>query len=123
MSVTVSLEQLVSIRSTRPLWPDDFNSLVLAIEENLNDKTPWGVIADWCQEHGEEGLAEAFRWVHKRPAVEISRENYTPFLWDFVGLPTPVAAVNIYDDFDRTTIPGAVAKLAARLQKLKEVMA
>ena len=73
MPVLVSLEALVSLPDSSPLWPQEFESLVVAIEADPNDKLPWGVAADWlCEDKvGETDLGEAFRWIHKREKVRI----------------------------------------------------
>jgi hypothetical protein len=62
----VSLLELVSIPNTRPVWPAEFASLVSKCEQNPDDRTPFGVLADWCDERGEVELGRAWRWLSKR---------------------------------------------------------
>lgn len=131
----VSLEQLVAIPNTRPLWPAEFNSLMTIIDENPNDKTAWGVAADWLSEpeRDEQDLAEAFRWVHKRDEVKIeaATESYYQGLWRFVDKTMPAGvrdSVSGYAGSDEVkavdchTLAGLAAKLAAGLRHLKKQM-
>lgn len=125
----------MSIKDSRPLWPAEFEQLVQEIEKNPNDKTPWGVAADWLDEaeRGETDLAEAFRWIHKRAGVEIeaATESYAIGEWRFKGKTLPSGVRDAINDYykpdvtkgiDNHTLPGLAAKLAAGLRHLKEQM-
>lgn len=124
--VSVSLRRLVCVERSRDLWPSEFSDLVAKCEENPADRTPFGVTADWCDENGELELAEAFRWMFKRPDVEIAKGDdvYQRDKWSFRLLPNSLAGDVPNPHFiDRTTIAGMMADLAYRLQKLREDLA
>jgi uncharacterized protein (TIGR02996 family) len=122
--VSVSLLNLVSIANTRPAWPTDFADKVAKLDENPAEKTAWGVIADWCDEHGEPELGRAFRWVGGRRLVEV--RNSRPLTqkephWTLDNLPAALSAV-FPQQADRRTLPGLMADLAAALEELDNTM-
>lgn len=118
--VGVSLLKLVSIANTRPAWPTDFADKVAKLDENPAEKTAWGVIADWCDEHGEAELGRAFRWVASRHLVEV-RNSRPPHPkephWTLEFLPPALSTV-FPQKADRRTLPGLMADLAAALEEL-----
>lgn len=64
--VEVSLLKLVTISGTRDVWPPEFDALVKKCEEDPAERLPFGLVADWCDEHGEPDLGYAFRWLEER---------------------------------------------------------
>lgn len=123
MPVYVSLEALVSVPNTRPLWPVDFAALIKTLEEHPDDSTPWGVTADWVDEEAREpGYAAAFRWVAKKGVKVREDVSYRPPRWVFDGLHSALTAGFVPRHIDETTIPGAVAKLAELLRGLRAVL-
>lgn len=129
MSVPVSLLRLVCVPNTRHLWPEEFAALVATCEADPDDRTAFGVAADWCDENDEPHLGEAFRWMFKRPDVMLHRstEYYSKDSWEFRLLPTGLAGdVPTADNgatINRTTVAGMMADLAYRLKKLREILA
>lgn len=127
--VEVSLLELVSIPNTRPVWPSEFAAMVATCEESPNDRTTFGVLADWCDEHNEPELGRAWRWLSKRPPlvddrgehvggvrVEYKSTSYGGWEWMLKGLP---GSVTIFKDYrDSSTLAGRVAGLARRLIEL-----
>lgn len=69
--VEVSLLKLVQVVGSQDVWPADFVALNAKCEADVADRVPFGVAADWCDEHDEPELADAFRWLHRRPDVRI----------------------------------------------------
>lgn len=118
MGVEVKLLELVRVPGTRKLWPSDFESFIAKIEFAPADKLHWGVCADWLDEQDEPELADGFRWVSKRPSVEVKEVGGA---WEFGGLPHAVGACySVYGGFDLTTVPGLVASLVFALKKVRE---
>lgn len=129
--VEVSLLELVSIPNTRPVWPEQFRDLVATCEANPDERTTFGVVADWCDEHGESEYGRAWRWLSKRPCVKDESGNYVSGVevvcrkeygaypdWSLRGLPRSVA---IFEDLrDVTTLVGRVAGLARRLIEIDQ---
>lgn len=123
MAVSVSLESLVAIAGSRPLWPEKFRDLIATLELNPNDdRTIWLALADWCQEEGEPGLEEACRLVGKRVQITAEVHGVKDRTWSFRGLPKSVHAIelDIGPPFDTRTLAGALAMLAAMLRKRRE---
>lgn len=121
MPVTVSLEALVSVPGTRPLWPDEFRALVDELEANPDDKVRWGVVADWVEDRGEPEYAAAFRWVGKRDGVKVSHKyngSDRPYWWPD-GVPEPMELVTFHGC---DTLPGMVERLAARLREVRKMV-
>lgn len=124
--VGVSLLELVRIKNTAPVWPERFRELVAKLEDDLDERSQWGVIADWCDENEEPLLGVAFRWVMRHPGVLLTLRN--PDSWDrhymWVGMPGSVlSAVTPEPESDWTTVPGRVATLALQLLALKNLVA
>lgn len=118
MGVEVKLLELVRVPGTRQLWPADFESFITKIEFTPDDKLHWGVCADWLGEQDEPELADGFRWVSKRPSVEVKEVGGA---WEFGDLPHAVrACYSIYGGFDLKTVPGLVASLVFALKKVRE---
>ena len=122
MPVEVSLELLVSLPGTKPVWPEQFRDLVETIEESFDERTRWVTAADWCGDHEEHGLARAFAWVAKRRHIEVRNASPHTRHWLIDGLPAAVTAEYV-PSTDKSTLAGAIAELAARLRKLDEVIA
>lgn len=126
MPVEIPLEQLVLIPAARPLWPGEFAGLVARIEEKPDERTGWGVLADWCEATGEPGLARALRWAMKREAVTLAWRGAPPRmggrLWWWAGLPRPLSVPTDVDRAEMDTPASAAADLAARLRSLDEVL-
>lgn len=118
VGVEVKLLELVRVPGTRQLWPADFESFITKIESAPDDKLHWGVCADWLDEQDEPELADGFRWVSKRPSVEVKEVGGA---WEFGGLPHAVrACYSVYGGFDLKTVPGLVASLVFALKKVRE---
>lgn len=113
MPVSVPLVELVSIAGARDIWPEQFAALVATCEDAPHERATFGIVADWVdQEAGEPEYARAWRWLMKRPEVEV--QHYRPGTWEqswrFRGLPTPVAGRA--ERGDVKTLAGAVAHLS-----------
>lgn len=122
--IEISLERLVSLSVTRPLWPEKFAGLLATVEENTEDATSWSVLADWLQEHDEKGLERAVRWCAKRKGAGArnTRRTSTDPYWAF-DLPTTAVAAVLPQQADRRTLAGLLADLAAALRTLDEDVA
>jgi hypothetical protein len=123
--VSVSLLELVRCGPTRNAWPADFDSLIKHLEASGKDDTAaWSAVSDWCREHDEAELADAFAWVAKRIGASV---NVTcrppkwsePQYWDFSGLPASIQAIPTPAG-THETLAGTVAVLAVRLRTLRE---
>jgi uncharacterized protein (TIGR02996 family) len=123
MAVSVSLLALVKVKNTRDVWPEVFRGLVAALEDAPDDRNQWLVIGDWCEEHGEFELAEAFRWVGGRKSVvaEKKEERYGPNWWLMKGIPE-MLLVGGDPPYDHETLAGTAAGIAARLSRVKEML-
>ena len=122
MPVEISLERLVSVVGTRSLWPEKFAALLDTVEQDTEDATAWLVLADWLQEHDEQGLERAARWVGKRNgagAHDIRPRHLNDPYWLFDPLPPAIKAV-FPQQADRRSVAGLLADLAAALRKLDE---
>lgn len=119
--VEVSLYELVQVKQSARSWPHEFRSLVEKCEADVADRLPFGVVADWCDERDEPELAEAFRWLHKRPDVGVVRSQAAGRFYYFLEhYPNPVGYV--CGETDHGLI-GLVVKLAERLAEMREAMA
>lgn len=124
MSVAVSLERLVAVPNSFPLWPEEFAALVAKLGDDPNDKAQWGVVADWCDENDETALGDAFRYVSNRPDIRARNVNTTVKgvkLWQFDDLPPSVNVIP-YPNGDRGTIAGLASALAKMLQAAREAV-
>ncbi len=121
MGVQVSLLRLVSVAGTRGLWPADFEGKISKIEEDTNEKTAWGVTADWLDENDEPVLADAFRWVCNRKTLSVKKYggSFTAE-WRAEGLPHAVAAHYSVFGYNTSTLPGLAAAIAGALKKVRE---
>ncbi len=126
MPFLVPLIDLVAIPGTRELWPDEFRAAVAKLEAAPDDKTAWGVIADWLDEEdaNEPKLADAFRWVHKRANVVVAKSKYNPYPWE-ISAGAPHSVEREMENLppkghDRSTIPGLMARLATALKLVRE---
>ncbi len=124
MAVTVSLYELVLVKDSQRAWPAEFRSLVEACEKDLADRLPFGVVADWCDEQKEPELGEAFRWLHKRPAVEIERITETTgrevVVW--YRLKNPPDSLRYVTGDSGYGLLGVVVSLAERLAEIREAL-
>lgn len=119
MPVTVPLLDVIAKGCPQEWWPEDFRAIAKTLEANPNDRTPWGIIADWCSEHGEPDLARGFRYVAKRPDVLAEKHEYSGgHWWRLNGLPHTVEYAKVVDDADTNTIVGVAAGLAIKLKAL-----
>lgn len=119
MGVTVSLAELVRVPGTRRLWPQEFEGLIAKLETNPDEKTQWGVVADWLRENGEPGLADAFRWIASRADIYIRLGAYQKGRWAFGSLPLSLSHHHTEIGFCTETIPGAVAAVGHALAKAR----
>lgn len=123
--VSVSLLKLVAIAGTEPVWPDEFAGKFVTLKDEPNDRSAWGVIADWCDENDEPELGRACRWLSKRAGLTIPGTNVSnsrpahmdPPHWTISGLPRSVAAAFV-QSVDRSTLAGLAAELAAALAEV-----
>lgn len=120
MPVSVSLAELVSVHNSRDLWPAEFSALVAKCEADPADRIAFGVVADWVDECGEPEYAAAWRWLMKRPEVEI--RHYRPGTWESewqaVGMPTALAGRLSYGDVK--TLAGKVAHMGRCMADLRK---
>jgi uncharacterized protein (TIGR02996 family) len=118
MPVTVSLKDLVAVRGTRPLWPDQFEGLVATLEENPAELTQWLIVADWCKDNDEPELEAGFRFVGKRPsvAVERARTSKSGAAWWLANLPAALNAQYPPGPSDDSTLAGVAAHLAEKIR-------
>lgn len=120
--VSVSLLKLVAIAGTEPVWPDEFAGKFATLNDEPNDRSAWGVIADWCDENDEPELGRACRWLSKRAGLVTIIENARPLNmrpphWRLESLP-PVVAAAFPQQADRKTLAGLAADLAAALAEV-----
>jgi uncharacterized protein (TIGR02996 family) len=91
MPVLVSLQKLVQVPETKPLWPDALRSFSHTLEKDPTNRTTWAVLADWLDEsdQNEPSLARACRIISKRKDVQITGTKYsTSTSWSVRRLPT-----------------------------------
>ena len=121
MPVSVSLRELVRVLGTRRLWPEEFSQLVAAVEDEPADRNRWRVASDWCRDHDEPDMADAFAWVAKRPSVEaVNRPMYGKVpCWHLNGLPQAVLT-GPDPDGACDTLAGRVSVLSFQLDRLRE---
>src|SRR3954471_17419184 len=120
MPVSISLEALVNLPGTLPVWPEKFRGLMAKLEEDTDDTTAWLVAADWLQENDEREMESTCRWVSKRIPLGVTVGFYRGS-WNFGGLPDSIRAGDSPDS-DDTTLAGAIAVLAARLRRAREAL-
>lgn len=125
MPCPVSLEGLVRVPNTRPLWPKDILAIVEEIEGDPTGKGGWGVLADLLKEerYNEPDLAEACAWIFRREKVKVARHDTRRARWTLGGeVPTAVAHAmpSLYDDEHDLSSPlGLAAALAQALRTIK----
>lgn len=123
MAVAVSLLELVTVHGSRGVWPGDFQKLLIRCEEDYDDRVAFGVVADWCDQFEEPELAEAFRWMHNRPAVGIAVRRGGDHKSLYLTEPPKLLGA-LHGPFDKDTgLAGLMAELAHRLAELREVLA
>lgn len=117
--------ELVSITNTRGVWPAEFAALVATCEADPDDRLPFGLVADWCDEHNEPELGRAWRWLHKRPwdddkrtgvRVLCKREYGTYPDWQMTPLPRSLILEKVGIT---ATLAELVAVLADRLAEVE----
>lgn len=120
MSVAVSLFQLVQVTESRPLWPERFRDLLSACEVNFADRTPFGVIADWCDENEETKLGDAFRWFH-RPTVPIDECGVGSNKWLSLNSDAPLGFRSLTSGVGGGLM-GMVVKVADQIAAMREAI-
>ena len=117
--VSVSLYQLVQMEGSRALWPEYFQTMVTEMEANPGERTPFLTVADWLEEgdRGETELARAFRYLGKRPEIEIRKVNFyaDKFYWE-AKLIAPINDLEY--NWECLTLAHYVAKVAGMLLKV-----
>jgi uncharacterized protein (TIGR02996 family) len=122
MPVAVSLSQLVAISGGYPqLVPSEFVALMNKLECDPTDATQWLVVADWLGEHEEHALADIYRWIARHSEVTVSRLNEYE-VWKFWGL-DKCLLTGKEPAGNQMTLAGAVAVLAERIRRVREVVA
>lgn len=124
MPVLVPLDKLMLMDDGRDLWPDDFAALVAACEANPEDRTSFGILADWLDDHDEPDFARAWRWLHKRPDVliktrKLDYKSPPEVRYYLKNLPGSMRYADVEGKWGGG-LPSCVAALSA---KLKELMA
>ena len=134
--IQISLLDLVLVKDSRHLWPEEFHALVLAAEEFPDERIRFGVIADWCDERGEDVYGAAWRWLHNRPFIDHPKSGVRVFRrragygeyvrWELDNLPKWVAHAPTshrrFEMCDRT-LAALVADFAYQLQAVKGELA
>ena len=117
MAVDVSLIDLVRVHGTRRLWPEEFDQLVKAIEENPDERSTYKAVSDWLGEHGEVLFARGFAYLAKRPEIEVKWNSYykDQKTWSAGKLPDPLRWKET-PDCDCSTLAGLVADIAYRIK-------
>jgi hypothetical protein len=129
--VEVSLLKLVGIVGTIELWPSQFAAMVAKCEENPDDRTTFGVLADWCDDRDEAEYGRAWRWLFKRPMVVdeygktsgVTVRQYTCGrtgfqLWEVFALPSSVVVQFRTNNYDN--LAHLVAALANRITEMEK---
>lgn len=127
MPVTVSLEELILLADSRPLWPGEFVAFVEKLEgaqKVRDDRTTWGVLADWLDEQGESRMASACRWVANRPKVRLvvnPGHRSDPFKWE--GIPSVITSLVMEGEYNQPDgVADRVVYLGRRLEQVAELM-
>lgn len=120
MSVPVSLVGLCEMTGTRHLWPTEFNALVTACEKNVEDRLPFGVVADWCDENDEPEMGDAFRWLFKRPQVTVVKQVSSWNKEPTYTIGNPPLTMEIPGGF---SVAQMVARLVPILKQMREALA
>ena len=126
MPITISILDAVAANVPRELLPAEFLAIVNSLEAEHDDRLPWGMAADWLQDHDEPSFASAFRYVAKRPEVTIQKKvlvGYGDFVGDFVywtfnGLPWAIEGRET--KCDTATLLATVAGLAQKLEAARK---
>lgn len=123
MPIAVNLIDLVCLPNSEPLWPEEFQAFVRAIHRDHQERTRYGVCADWLEEKVEEdALAAAFRFVATRSDVFVNKRR-TEQTWYLFGLGTVLR-----DEMSRIrdhwpTVPHLLADLAVALEAARRILA
>lgn len=120
MPVSVSLYELARVPDSMAVLPEDFMAVYEPLVSDPTDKTRWGVIADWLDEHDEPLLASAFRYISQRPIQVVRMTGMVRSWYGFNHVPPTVQVQMSTVGFDDTTLLGAVAVLAAALDKARK---
>ena len=120
MPIQVSLEIVLKVPDTEALLPKELRDLFATIEEKPEERTNWGVLADWFDEASEPGLARACRFVAKRQNVLPQKDTRSTsgkmYRWDWNGLPSSVSALHSRINRSGYSIGGLLAELAEMLR-------
>jgi len=119
--VEVSLLKLVQVIGSQDAWPDDFRAMNEHCQADPTDRTPFGVAADWLDEHGEPELADAFRWLHRRPTVVVRwvepNRNSGQGYYTMEKPPVTMTCA------DGVTVAALCARLVPILKQMREALA
>ena len=119
MGVSVSLYSLVRLgAATQAMWPDEFREFNKKLEQNVSDRTTWGVAADWLDENGAPELADAFRWISTHTTVG-PHFGTRKGEYGFHNLPSVVLAAWSSYNHSLTTPAGLAVCLAEALAKAR----
>ena len=125
--MTLSLGRVARLRfgQGEPWLPAEFRALAAACEAEPADRTPFGALADWLDEHGEPEYAAAWRWLAARPEVAVTNQPLVEDLpnWRLSNLPSPLAAVTIEDGWVSHSLAAAVGVLAEQLAEVRRLVA
>lgn len=123
MPITVTLLEMAKYPASKPLWPGEFVALCAAAEKKLAeksgpdeqpDRSVFGPIADWLDEHDEPEYARGWRYLAKRPDTGIRKESYGWYIADHLPYRPDLEASG-----DTSTLAGAVAGLALKIATIR----
>lgn len=121
--IQISLKELILIGvHTDKLLPQEFKDLMKAREEDPKDLVGFAAVADWCLEHDEPDLYEAFLWLTRHPEVEIRQHkhyNDDTDGWDLYHLPKAIEGTY----FHNSTQMSLAYRIAALADQIKQVKA
>ncbi len=116
MAVEVSLLKLLKVPDSRDAWPEEFVGLFAKLEETPGERSQWGIVADWCREHGEIELADALNWVQRHTNIHVRKSRDG---WYANSLPTAFA-LGSAGIGDMETLAEWVAGFTAALGRARE---
>lgn len=90
----VPLEDAACLPGGQQFYPPAVRALNRALYKDPNDRTAWGVMADWLEDREHPTLASGARYLFHRPDVSVERNWYTTgsdMEYDVFGLPPAVS--------------------------------